>query len=156
MVFQGSWKVYTLVLQLCMMLVIVISEVLSRPYHRFRTYICYQQRVPTGERVGLSSLHRRVRRYHSATADPQPNHDLDGEGTCIKTHMCYSQEAHDAECAALARALESAVRRHTTPERVPIFTDAQAAIKRMATEEPGPGQMYAIQVRRHVAALRKA
>jgi len=49
----------------------------------------------------------------------------------IKTHMGYSQEAYDAGCAALARALESASRRQTTPERVTIFTDAQAAIRRI-------------------------
>jgi len=41
----------------------------------------------------------------------------------------------------------------TTRERVTIFTDAQAAIRRMASEEPGPGQMYALQVRKHIAVL---
>ena len=41
--------------------------------------------------------------------------------------------------AALARALEIAARRQTTPEGVTAFTDAQAAIKRMALEEPGFG-----------------
>ena len=59
----------------------------------------------------------------------------------IKTHMGYNQEAYDAGCAALAGALEIAARRQTTPERVMIFTDAQAAIKRMASEEPGAGQI---------------
>jgi len=38
----------------------------------------------------------------------------------------------------VTRALESASRRQTTPERVTIFTDAQAAIRRMASEEPAP------------------
>ena len=33
----------------------------------------------------------------------------------IKTHMGFNQEAYDAECAALARALEAAQRRPTTP-----------------------------------------
>jgi ribonuclease HI len=74
----------------------------------------------------------------------------------IKTHMGYNQEAYDAECAALARALETAARRNRTPERVTIFSDAQAAIKRLASDEPGPGQQYALQARRHIAALRKA
>jgi len=45
----------------------------------------------------------------------------------IKTHMGYNQEAYNAGCTALARALESVSRRHTAPERVTIFTDAQAA-----------------------------
>jgi hypothetical protein len=62
----------------------------------------------------------------------------------IKTHIGYNQDSrrprYDAECAALARALETAARRQTTPESVTIVADAQAAIKRMASEEPGPGQ----------------
>ena len=74
----------------------------------------------------------------------------------IKTHMGYNQEAYDAECAALARALESTTRRSTVPERVTIFTDAQAAIKRMASEEPGPGQKYSLQARKHIATLRRS
>ena len=37
-----------------------------------------------------------------------------------------------------------------------IFTDAQAAIRRMASEEPGPGQQYAIQARKHIAAMHRA
>jgi len=60
----------------------------------------------------------------------------------------YNQEALDAECAALARALKPAARRQTAPESVTIFTDAQAAIRRMATEEPSPRQKFAIQAGR--------
>jgi len=70
--------------------------------------------------------------------------------------MGYNQEAYDAECDALAGALESASRRQTMPERITIFTDAQAAIRRMALEEPGPGQQYALQARKRIAALRRA
>jgi len=76
--------------------------------------------------------------------------------TGVKGHMDSNQEAYDAECAALAHALEEATRRNTTPERVTIFTDAQAAIRRMASDEPGPGQQYALQARKHIATLRKA
>jgi hypothetical protein len=68
--------------------------------------------------------------------------------------MGYYQEAYDAECAALSRALEIAARRQTTPEWVTIFTDAQAAIRLMASEEPGPGQLYAILARRPIAQPR--
>ena len=50
----------------------------------------------------------------------------------------------------------AASRRNTTPERITIFTDAQAAIRRMASGEPGPGQQYALQARKHIAALRRA
>jgi len=56
----------------------------------------------------------------------------------IKTYMGYNQEAYGAECAALVRALESASRRPTTPERITVFTDAQAAIRRMASESLAP------------------
>jgi len=35
-------------------------------------------------------------------------------------------------------------------------SDAQAAVKRMASDEPGPGQQYALQARKHIATLRKA
>ena len=37
---------------------------------------------------------------------------------------------------------------------VTIFTDAQAAIGRMTSDEPGPGQKYALEARKHIAALR--
>jgi len=40
--------------------------------------------------------------------------------------------------------------------RITIFSDAQAAIKRMASDEPGPSQQYALQARKHIATLRKA
>jgi len=32
----------------------------------------------------------------------------------------------------------------------------QAAIRRMASDEPSPGQQYAIRARKHIAALRRA
>jgi hypothetical protein len=57
-----------------------------------------------------------------------------------KSHMGYNQAADDAEFAALARALEVAAKRQTAPEQVTIFTDGQAAIRRMVSEDPGPGQ----------------
>jgi len=37
-----------------------------------------------------------------------------------------------------------------------IFTDAQSAIRRMASGEPGPGQKYALETRNHIATLRRA
>jgi hypothetical protein len=70
--------------------------------------------------------------------------------------MAYNQEAFDAECVALARALEVEARRQITPARVTVFTDAQAAIRRMVSEEPGPGQKYAIQARKWIRALQEA
>jgi len=66
-------------------------------------------------------------------------------GKGIKTCIRYAQEAYNAECAALADALESAARRNTTPQRVTIVTDAQAAIKRISSDEPDPGQHHVLQ-----------
>ena len=60
------------------------------------------------------------------------------------------------ECTALARTLEEASRRNTTPERVTIFTDAQVAVRRIASDEPGCGQQYALQARKHIATLHRA
>jgi len=62
---------------------------------------------------------------------------------------------YDGECAALARAMERATKEKQTPERLTIFTDPQAAIRRMGSVEPGPGQGYALEARRHVGALRR-
>jgi len=58
--------------------------------------------------------------------------------------MDYNQEACDAECVALARALESASRRQTTPERGTIFTDARAAIRRMVSRSLAPAKIRAL------------
>jgi len=69
--------------------------------------------------------------------------------------MGYNQQAFYAESAALARALEIAARRRSPPAKVTIFTDAQAAIWRMASQEPGPGQKYAIQARKWIKVLRE-
>ena len=76
--------------------------------------------------------------------------------TGVKTYMGYNQEAFDAECATLTRALDLARRRDPTPARVTVFTDAQTAIKSMISDEPGPGQNYALEAREHIAALRSA
>ena len=71
-------------------------------------------------------------------------------------HMGNNQEAYDAECAALSHALELAAQRSLTLEQVTIFLDAQTAIRWMASDEPGPGQQYALQARKHIATLRGA
>jgi len=71
-------------------------------------------------------------------------------------HMGNNQEAYDAECTALAHTLELATQRSTAPERVTIFSDTQAAIRRMALDEPGPGQQYTLQARKHITTLCRA
>jgi len=74
----------------------------------------------------------------------------------IKTHMGYNQEAFDAGCASLARPLESASTRNVISNRIAIFTDLQAAIRRMASDEQGPGQKYVLEARKNITALRMA
>jgi ribonuclease HI len=74
----------------------------------------------------------------------------------IKNHMVDNQEAYDAEYVALASALEEATKCQTAPQQVTIFTDAQAAIRRMALKAPGPGQKYAILTRQNIRTLRRA
>jgi len=48
------------------------------------------------------------------------------------------------------------LRGQTKPKRITVFTDAQAAIRRMVSGEPGPGQQYPIQARKHIDMLRRA
>jgi len=52
---------------------------------------------------------------------------------------------------ALAVAAERAKRRKLG--KVRIFTDVQAAVTRMTHDEPAPGQIYALQARKAIAAL---
>ena len=56
--------------------------------------------------------------------------------------------------AALVRALQVAATRNHMLELVTILTDCQAAIGRMTSDEPGPGQKKALEARRHIATLR--
>jgi len=62
-------------------------------------------------------------------------------------YMGYYQEAYDAECAAIARAVAAGQAKRHKLGRVRIFTDAQA--------DNAPGQTCAIQARQAIAILRK-
>jgi len=66
-----------------------------------------------------------------------------------RVHLGYNQEAYDAECATIVRALRVGRdrRKQQRISKITIFTDAQAAIKRMQTLDVGPGQIYALQAR---------
>jgi len=68
--------------------------------------------------------------------------------------MGYNQEAYDTECAALARALRTAAEQHKLGTGA-IFTDAQATIWGMTSDDPGPGQKYAIHARKHIRTLHR-
>ena len=50
--------------------------------------------------------------------------------------MGFEQEAYDAECAAIARALGTAARRRKKLGHFTIFTDAQAAIWGITSDDP--------------------
>jgi len=66
-------------------------------------------------------------------------------------------ETFDAECAAVAQALEIAsgwAKRHRVGQ-LTIFSDTQAAIAKMASGDPSPGQQYAIQACEHPRNLRQ-
>ena len=73
----------------------------------------------------------------------------------VKVRMGRVQEAYNAECAVMTRALETAARRRNKFDHLTIFTDAQAAKWRMTSDDPGPGQRYAIAARKHIAELRR-
>jgi hypothetical protein len=56
-------------------------------------------------------------------------------------------------CAA--RGLETAALRPLAHEGTTIYTDAQAVIRRMGSDEPGPGQRYALEARKQVVTIRR-
>ena len=56
----------------------------------------------------------------------------------------------------LVHALEIAAKQVPTPSHVTIFTDAQTGIRRMSTDEPGPGQQYVLEARQHIDILQSA
>jgi len=72
----------------------------------------------------------------------------------VRTHIGYNQEAYDAECAALARALEAASRRPTSNRS--RFSRTFEPPSDGWRRNPGPGQQYAPQARKHIATLRRA
>jgi len=74
-----------------------------------------------------------------------------------KAYMGFFPDAYGAECATIACALAVAAKlpKRRKLGRVRNFTDAQAAITRMTHDAPGPGQAYALQARKAIAALRE-
>jgi len=69
--------------------------------------------------------------------------------------MGFQQEAYEAECAAIARAMETAALRPLAHKRITVYTYAEAAIRRMGSDEPSPGQRCTLEARVHVATIRK-
>ena len=54
-----------------------------------------------------------------------------------------------------AQPLETVARRQNKPDHRTVFTDAQAAIWRMTSGNPGQGQRYTIAARKHIVELRR-
>jgi hypothetical protein len=54
----------------------------------------------------------------------------------VRNHMGYNQEAYEAECAALASALEEVAKRRMVPERVTIFSDLWNRRERQQLAKP--------------------
>ena len=48
------------------------------------------------------------------------------------------------------------MRGNTIRDLVTNFTDSQVAIRRMSSDEPGSGQKYSLEARRHIATLQRA
>ncbi|KAI5853747.1 hypothetical protein BZA05DRAFT_394570 [Tricharina praecox] len=63
----------------------------------------------------------------------------------VKRHMGKDQKAYGCECAAIARAITVAGAWRPQVERIVVYTDSQAAVKRMSHDNPGPGQKWARQ-----------
>ena len=68
-----------------------------------------------------------------------------------KIRIGFGQETYDAECVAIARALETAARRRKKLVRLTIFTDAQAASWGMTSDRPRP----AVAARKHIVEHRR-
>jgi len=71
----------------------------------------------------------------------------------IKAHIGYNQEAYDVECVVLARALESTSRGNIIQNRITNFTNVHATIIWIASDEPEPGQKYALEARKNITVL---
>ena len=63
----------------------------------------------------------------------------------MKTHMGYNQEVYDVECMAIAQALGTAAACNLAPKCITITPNTQTANWKMVSDEPGPGQKYALQ-----------
>jgi len=131
--------------------------------------------LPTGgrtrrnsERAPPSPTQGGRSRKRSRKADSQPGLVLWADGSrdengtvgyavAWRKGRSWDTARRRTSAAAIARALgvtaDRAKRRKLG--RVRIFTDAQAAIKRMTHDEPGPGQTHALQAMQAIAALRK-
>jgi ribonuclease HI len=63
-----------------------------------------------------------------------------------RVHLGRQKEAFDAEMYAMSEAVKIAdeICRKKEVRRVTVFTDSQATLRRIQSDEPGPGQVLAL------------
>jgi ribonuclease HI len=88
-----------------------------------------------GSRLEDGSVGCAIARHH-------PEH---GAWTGVRVHMGKNQEVYDAELHAIYRAMLTLFR-EPRGQKITIFADAQAALQRITSDVPGPGQRYAIAI----------
>jgi len=72
-----------------------------------------------------------------------------------RTHRGRQKEAFDAEMYAMSEAMKIADEMAEEKEvtRITVFTDSQATLKRIQSDEPGPGQVLALRTMNWADAL---
>jgi len=70
----------------------------------------------------------------------------DGRWKKRRVHLGRQKEAFDAEMYAMSEAMKIADEMAEEKEvtRVTVFTDSQATLRRIQSDEPGPGQVLAL------------
>ena len=65
--------------------------------------------------------------------------------TGVRVHMGKNQEVYDAELHAIYRAMLTPFQ-EPRGQKITIFADAEAALQRITSDAPGPGQRYALAI----------
>jgi len=92
-------------------------------------------RTDHGSSLEDGSIGCAVARYH-------PEHDA---WTGVRIHMGENQEVYGADLHAIYRAMLTLFQ-EPRGQKITIFADAQAALQRIASDAPGPGQRYALAI----------
>ena len=88
-----------------------------------------------GSRLEDGSVGCAVARHHS-------EHDA---WTGVRVHMSKNQEVYGAELHAIYRVMLTLFQ-EPHGQKITIFADAQAALQRIISDAPGPGQRYALAI----------
>jgi len=79
----------------------------------------------------------------------------EGRWSKRRTHLGQQKEAFDAEMYAMSEAIKIADEKAEKEKfaRVTVFTDSQATLRRIQSDEPGPGQVLALRMMNWTDAL---